>query len=154
MISTYDNWLANATVVGATLLVIAAVVVLHYEGLILLTRGIRRASGRQRTKVLYVIFSVLTLHVVEIWLFGIMMWLTLLWPACGYIAQGTIQHSTGLLDTIYFSAVTYTTVGFGDVVPVGPVRFIVGTEALTGFVLIGWSASFIYLEMERFWRNP
>lgn len=30
---------------------------------------------------------------------------------------------------------------------------VAGTEALTGFVLIGWSASFTYLEMEKFWRR-
>ena len=48
---------------------------------------------------------------------------------------------------------TYTTVGFGDLAPVGAVRFLSGTEALTGFVLITWSASFTYLEMERYWRQ-
>ena len=46
---------------------------------------------------------------------------------------------------------SYTTVGFGDVTPVGPIRFMAATEALTGLVLITWSASFTYLEMERFW---
>jgi hypothetical protein len=47
----------------------------------------------------------------------------------------------------------YTTVGFGDVSPVGPIRFLAGTSALTGFVMITWSASFTFLEMERFWRR-
>jgi len=54
---------------------------------------------------------------------------------------------------VYFSAVTYSTVGFGDVIPTGPLRFLVGTEALTGFVLITWSASFTYLEMQRYWKH-
>ncbi len=35
----------------------------------------------------------------------------------------------------------------------GPIRFIGGTMALTGLVLITWSASFTFLEMERFWRR-
>ena len=43
--------------------------------------------------------------------------------------------------------------GFGDVAPVGPIRFMAGTMALTGFVMITWSASFTYLEMARFWRK-
>ena len=60
----------------------------------------------------------------------------------------------GLLDAIYFSATTFTTLGYGDLAPVGPIRFLSGTAALTGLVLISWSASFTYLEMERFWRNP
>jgi hypothetical protein len=44
-------------------------------------------------------------------------------------------------------------VGFGDLAPVGPIRFLAGTTALTGFVLITWSASFTYLEMARDWRE-
>ena len=40
-----------------------------------------------------------------------------------------------------------------DLAPVGAVRFLSGTEALTGFVLITWSASFTYPEMERYWRQ-
>jgi hypothetical protein len=56
-------------------------------------------------------------------------------------------------DLVYLSAMSYTTVGFGDVAPIGPIRFLTGTEALTGFVLIAWSASFTYLEMERYWKE-
>jgi hypothetical protein len=37
--------------------------------------------------------------------------------------------------------VTFSTVGFGEMWPVGAVRFLCGLEALTGFVLITWSAS-------------
>ena len=76
------------------------------------------------------------------------------WPECGQIALGAhVAGSFGFLDAIYLSATTFTTLGFGDLAPVGPIRFLAGTEALTGFVLITWSASFTYLEMERFWRN-
>jgi hypothetical protein len=32
-------------------------------------------------------------------------------------------------------------------------RLIAGVESLNGLVLIGWSASFTYLEMARFWEN-
>ena len=59
--------------------------------------------------------------------------------------------SSGYLDYVYFSALTNTTVGFGDFVPSGPVRFLAGMEALTGLVLITWSASFTFLEMQRYW---
>lgn len=150
----YDNWMVNAIVVAATALAVSAAVLVHYEGLILVSRGLRRAGGRQRVKVLYTIFSVLALHVVEIWLFGLVLWMLLQWPQFGHIAVGAGHSALGLLDAIYLSAITYTTVGFGDLAPVGPVRFLAGTEALTGFVLITWSASFTFLEMERFWRNP
>jgi hypothetical protein len=55
-------------------------------------------------------------------------------------------------DFVYFSAMTYSTVGFGDVVPTGAIRFMAGLEALTGFVMLTWSASYTVLEMQRDWR--
>ncbi len=42
--------------------------------------------------------------------------------------------------------------GFGDIVPTGPLRFVCGVEALNGLLLIGWSASFTYVFMEHFWK--
>ncbi len=56
-----------------------------------------------------------------------------------------------LLDCVYFSFTTYTTLGFGDVVPHGELRYLTGLEALTGLLLITWTASFLYLEMTRYW---
>lgn len=100
-------------------------------------------------KVIYAILSIIALHVVEIWLFGTAIWLLLLWPATGSLYG---PDAMDFFECVYLSAVTFSTVGFGDIAPVGPIRFLSATEALTGFVLITWSASFTYLEMERFWR--
>jgi Ion channel len=151
----YDNWAVNFTVVAAAAGAVALCVLVHYEGLLLTSRGLQRMGGQQRVKVLYGIFSMLILHVTEIWIFGAVIWILLQWPAYGHIVSGVSKDlgMLGLLDSVYLSAITYTTVGFGDVVPVGPIRFVSGMEALTGFLMIGWSASFTYLEMERFWRG-
>ncbi|TMV06862.1 two pore domain potassium channel family protein [Ruegeria sediminis] len=40
-------------------------------------------------------------------------------------------------DALYFSYVTFTTLGFGDLLPVGMCRFIAVAEAITGYVLLG-----------------
>lgn len=61
------------------------------------------------------------------------------------------ETSADWRDYVYFSMGTYTTLGIGDIYPVGPTRLIAGIEALNGLVLIGWSASFTYLTMEKFW---
>ena len=146
----YDNWLANATVVGATILTVVAAVLVHYEGLIYTAKAVVAYQGKHRVRVLFAISFTILLHVVEMWLFGLVMWALLQWPACGAIAGA---DDSPFFDMIYLSAISYTTVGFGDVAPVGPIRFLVATEAITGFVLIAWSASFTYLEMERFWKQ-
>jgi uncharacterized protein YhhL (DUF1145 family) len=146
----YPHWDANLLVVLTTLLSVGVCVLMHYEGLSLLSRALaRRRESHRRRKVLYGIFGVLALHVAEIWLFGGTLWLLLHYPGTGGVAG---VEALTLLDAVYMASVTYTTVGFGDLAPVGAVRFLAGTIALTGFVLIGWSASFTYLEMSRDWR--
>ena len=58
-----------------------------------------------------------------------------------------------MLDSVYFSAETFTSLGFGDIVPSGPLQLIVGSETLIGLLLIGWSASYAFVAMERFWAE-
>ena len=64
-------------------------------------------------------------------------------PTAGGLSGAEIG---GLLDLVYFSATVFTTLGFGDLVPVGPIRMITSTEALAGLALITWSASFTFLQ--------
>ena len=56
-------------------------------------------------------------------------------------------------DFLYFSAVNYTSLGYGDIHPLGSIRAIAVTEALTGLMMIAWSASFTYLKMEQIWQT-
>jgi hypothetical protein len=149
MSSAYGNWVANATVVAATGATVCLCVLIHYEGLLLASRLLERIGVERRTKVLYGIVMVLALHIIEIWIFGTLLWALSRWPQFG----GVGPDASHLFDYVYFSATTFTTVGFGDLAAAGPLRFAVGTEALTGFVLITWSASFTFLEMEHFWRR-
>ncbi len=146
----YGDRLANAVVAGTTVAAVGASVALHYEGLSWLVR--RHASGAQarRRCVLLDIFAIVALHVAEIWIFGVAFWLLLMLPGSGAL-EGAIAHP--LLDAVYFSAMTYTTVGYGDVMPTGALRLLAGTESLLGLVLITWSASFTFLEMERHWKR-
>jgi hypothetical protein len=139
---------AQLTVVLATLLTVAACVVLQYEALIYLWRRLAAHGGHRRVKVLHAVASLMLLHGVEIAIFGVVLRLLTLWPACGSLHG---EPSTDLLDYLYFSGATFSTVGFGELWPVGPIRFLAATEALAGLVLITWSASFTYLEMEKAW---
>jgi len=38
-----------------------------------------------------------------------------------------------------------------DIEPLGNLRYLIGVESLTGLVLITWTASFLYYEMQRHW---
>ncbi len=146
----YGHYGANAAVVLATVAVLVACVLIHYEGLLFTQRRVSREGGSRHVKVLHAFGLLALLHVAEIWIFGAAYWLLLLWPECGSIAGAA--PPVHFLDHVYLSAVSYTTVGFGDLSPVGPIRFLSATEGLAGLMLITWSASFTYLEMERYWR--
>jgi hypothetical protein len=141
---------AHFVVIIATLLAVAACILLQYEYLILLWRRLSLHAGHRRVKVLYAICAVLVLHALEICIFSLTLSLLTLWPAAGAL-EG--EQATSFFDYLYFSAITFTTVGFGEMWPVGAIRFMCAVEALTGFVLITWSAAFTYLEMEKFWRS-
>jgi hypothetical protein len=143
---TPDYWLAAL----AAIVIVNVCLVLHYQALSLCTRYLPRIAQRPRRRVLALMFAVFTIHVVEIWLFGAGYALLTRDPTLGAI-QGL--PTTELPDFVYFSAMTYTTVGFGDVVPVGAIRFLAGLEAVTGLVMIAWSASYTFLAMHRDWPS-
>lgn len=139
----------HIAVVVTTFVTVVIAVLLHYEALWLISRQIEKSRRPHRQRILGMAFGVLMTHIVEIWLFGITGW-WLIEPLSIGALQG--YDSFNVLDYVFFSAVTYTTVGYGDIYAIGPVRFLYGTLALTGFVLITWSASFTFIEMQKHWR--
>jgi hypothetical protein len=141
------GWVEVSTVI-VTVLLVVAVVLLHYEALSFIGHTLKRRSVPHRVKILAMVFALLVVHVAEIWLFSAGYFALALDPAWGGVAAST---PVGFLDLVYFSAITYTTVGYGDFVPTGALRFLCGMEALSGFVLITWSASFMFIEMQRYW---
>jgi hypothetical protein len=129
---------------------IASAVLIHYEVLRWMSLLIPRLAIRPRLRVLFGVFGALTAHVTQIWLFGIAYY----WVGT-YGKLGALTGNTdgSLMDSVYFSFTTYTSLGFGDIEPIGDLRFLAGLEALTGLVLIAWTASFMYLEMSRYWKG-
>ena len=54
-----------------------------------------------------------------------------------------------LESALYFSSVTYTTTGYGDLVLPKEWRLIGGVEALTGILMCGWSTGFFFAIVSR-----
>jgi hypothetical protein len=77
----------------------------------------------------------------------IAIWMVLLHLAeiSAWAATYVWNHALPDLHTaLYFSAVTYTTVGYGDVVLPKEWRLDGGIEALTGILMCGWSTGFFF----------
>ncbi len=54
-----------------------------------------------------------------------------------------------MASALYFSTVTYTTTGYGDLVLPQDWRLVGGIEALTGILMCGWSTGFFFAVVSR-----
>lgn len=130
----------------STIVTIVIAVALHYEVLTHLAEKHFKRSWPSRLLLPVGVLIVIFTHVIEVWFFAFLYYLLLPLDNTGEVVGG---FSNTIFDCAYFSFVNYTSLGYGDVVPVGHIRFTAGAEALTGLVLIAWTASFTYLQMQQ-----
>lgn len=131
-------------------LLVSVAVVIHYEMLRLLSVIIPKLRVKHRIRVIVGVFGSICAHIIEVWMFGLAFFLMNNYGDFGSLA-GNFDGS--LLDCVYFSFTNYTTLGYGDIEPFGHFRFLAGLEAITGLSLITWSASFMFMEMTKFWEE-
>ncbi len=58
-----------------------------------------------------------------------------------------------LRTALYFSIETFTTVGFGDVLPTDEWRLLASIESANGFIMFGWSTAFIFEIVSRLYKK-
>lgn len=136
------------TTMGLAVLLVATCVLVHYEVLRLTSVILPRLTIRPRKRILFVMGMAFLAHSLEVWIYGVAYWLIAHYLAIGDIAgkvEGTFP------EYIYFSTVSYTSLGLGDLYPTGALRLLTGVEALQGLAMIAWTGSFTYLAMEKFW---
>lgn len=134
---------------AACVVMVVITVLVHYEALRLISdRLIPRLRTHPRNEMIYVILAVFLAHTLEVVLFAICYHQLVTHGVGGF--HGAVAGD--LTDYLYYSIVSYTSLGLGDVYPSGGLRLLSGIEALVGLLMIGWSASFTYLSMERLWR--
>ncbi len=129
-------------------LVVSIAVIIHYEFLFRITVIVPKMKIKHRFRIVIGVFSALIAHSIEIWIFALAYYFMNKAEGWGSL-QGNFNGS--LMDSAYYSFTTYSTLGFGDITPHGDIRYLTGIESLTGLVLITWTASFLYFEMQRYW---
>ncbi|QDT32035.1 potassium channel family protein [Thalassoglobus polymorphus] len=133
------------TVILLSSLLVIVCVGIHYNSLVSLSSLRRRFGEKRKWWINLVILGALLTHVVEMMLFSLCYSLLGPWDRYGSIIDSSGNPSE---DYWYFSFVAYTSLGFGDLTPVGALRFMTALETLTGLVLIAWTASFLFVEMQ------
>jgi hypothetical protein len=125
------NLALSSVMVGLTVLI-------HFWGLLGLARlmsgggaHLRPHAGRGRAAalILFVVFGIFVLHTAEIWLYAAL-----------YIALGEMAT---LEQALYFSTVSFASVGYGDIVLSPRWRLVSAIEAANGVILFAWSTAFL-----------
>jgi len=137
-------------VILAAVGLVSLAVIVHYNALVRMSLWLPTWKGSPRKKVLYGVFGALGAHFIEVWLFAAGYALLCIDTALGDLITSAGERSQ---DYFYFSFVVYTSLGFGDVVPHGGIRYLSAAETLTGLVLIAWTASFLYYQVHRYWAG-
>jgi hypothetical protein len=118
-------------------IVIALTVVVHTLGLMSVTHFMTWFIGRirlhgRRSRVIAMITVVLGVFLVlsvEVWIW-----------AMAFVLLGVVKD---IETALYFSTITFSTVGYGDVVPAHEWRQFAALEGINGFLLIGWSTAYL-----------
>ena len=125
-------------------------IAIHYEVMLGVSRWVPRLTQNKRLGTIIALYFLLMAHVVEIWLFAGGHYAAVEWLALGEF-EGAFSSS--IRDYSYFSAITYSSVGYGDIVPTGEVRTIAAVEGLLGLLLVAWSAAFTVFYLQRYWAG-
>jgi hypothetical protein len=125
---------------------VSVTVALHAAGLGILLMALRRWYSLLPTRfwpitrlLVVVTWCLILFHVTEIVVWG----LFYLWSGCLPDAEAAI----------YFSGVTYATVGYGELVLGKPWRLLAPVEGLTGILMCGLSASFFFAVVSRIYQS-
>lgn len=85
---------------------------------------------------------VFALHAVEI----------AIWAAA-YLVLVPASELANFEEAVYFSFVTFTTLGYGDITLSDGYRMLSGIEALNGIILVGWTTAMIFSVVQYIWQG-
>jgi Ion channel len=121
---------------------------LHFTALLITTKMLAKFHGIHPITIVFSLLFIVIAH-----LFEILIYATALNIMHSYDMITFSINTPDFTDMVYFSGTTYTTVGYGDIVLIGEGRIVSVIESLMGLVLIAWTASFTYYEMNRKWTR-
>ena len=123
--------------------IIVITVVIHAGAMMLALRGIRKEVGGWRQQLrkthLYRVSGIVLL------MFLVSLIEVLVW-AFVYLWLNAIE---GVEQAFYFSMVTFTTLGYGDVVLQERWRLLASFEAANGIILFGWTTAIVMAVVHR-----
>ncbi len=130
---------------------VAALGIAHHfalRGLDLLSGHEKR--GRPNLSITGIFIGLLVIHTLEIVAFAAIYRVLLDWSWMGELT-GEFDRSWSSL--IYFSGINFATLGYTQIETGGPIRMINMMQSLGGFMVLTWSATFIYSAWEQAFKR-
>jgi hypothetical protein len=124
-------------------ILVAVTVTIHSLGVAVLVRTLIKSNALSKPGSLNRIWLLICL---ALWLILLHATAISIWGMF-YLWQGCMPDAE---SAFYFSGVTYTTVGYGDLVLPQPWRIIAAIEALTGILMCGLSTGLFFVVVQRF----
>ena len=126
--------------IALSLVTLFGSVTAHYEALRLLARLTAGRPGFRRIGLFVAISGLLAVHMCEIALF-----------ACAFhigvqdLGLGSFVNARSMapMDYFYYAAETYSSLGYGDIYPLGTIRLLASITPVIGLLLMGWSSAFL-----------
>ncbi|WP_188053057.1 MULTISPECIES: ion channel [unclassified Sphingosinithalassobacter] len=141
-----DDFIALALGVG----LVGLLGIIHHYG-ILATRRITPDPNKKAHLSMLTLFpALLLLHLFEIALFAGVYYEIARWPMFGELAD---TYPRTWSDYLYFSGINFATLGYTELKTDGPIRLVSMMQSLGGFMIITWSATFIYSVWGDQWRK-
>jgi len=78
---------------------------------------------------------------------------SLVWALCFYLIPETASQFSSFSESVYFSMVTFTTLGYGDISLSSNWRLLSGLEAINGIMLIGWSTAMMFALIQNIYKR-
>jgi len=130
------------TALLAGFVLVAALGVFHHAALRGLRGMARPVESRPNRSILVAFIGLLVIHTVEILAFALAFRALLEIPDIGSLSlkDGRVTWD----DLVYFSGINFTTVGYTNIDASGPFRLISMMQSLGGFMVLTWSATFLY----------
>ncbi len=128
--------------------VVMGTAVLHYEAITRLDRIARRGVRLGRAQLMGVIAALISIHLIEI---GIYAGVYALASGPFHLGGFSGERAMSRMDFFYYAAETYSSLGYGDIYPLGALRMIASISPLNGVLLLAWSAAFLFSVVEE-WR--
>jgi hypothetical protein len=134
-----------------SLVTIFASVFTHFEALRFLARTSRGKAGLDRRTLIFVMTGLIAVHMGEIALFAAAFYL-----AVNVLGLGTFVGSRSMIamDYLYYASETYSSLGYGDLYPLGSIRLLASVTPVTGLLLLGWSSAFLFSLVENGDNGP